>query len=74
MEANRISEKAGLTRIRFHDLRHAHATILVENGADIKVVDERLRSLNNKNDTRHLYLRSKRQTKRSCRVVKQGNV
>ncbi|NHN28538.1 site-specific integrase [Paenibacillus agricola] len=38
----RLSNKAGLNEIRFHDLRHSHATLLVEHGADIKMVAERL--------------------------------
>jgi integrase len=35
-------EEIGLKKIRFHDLRHTHATILVENKANIKAVQERL--------------------------------
>jgi integrase len=35
-------ERAGLPRIRFHDLRHTHATLLLKNGIDVKVVSERL--------------------------------
>ncbi len=31
-----------LTRIRFHDLRHTHATLLLKAGVPIKVVRERL--------------------------------
>ena len=31
-----------LPRIRFHDLRHTHASLLVANGVPIKVVTERL--------------------------------
>lgn len=33
---------AGLPRRRFHDLRHAAATLLLASGADIKVVSEYL--------------------------------
>ncbi|WP_226665562.1 site-specific integrase [Metabacillus litoralis] len=33
---------AGLKRIRFHDLRHTHATIMLEIGESPKVVSERL--------------------------------
>ena len=29
---------AGLSRIRFHDLRHVHAMLLLRNGVDIAVV------------------------------------
>ena len=32
----------GLPRIRFHDLRHTHASLLVAAGVPIKVVSERL--------------------------------
>lgn len=33
---------SGLPRIRFHDLRHTHALLLVASGTPIKVVTERL--------------------------------
>jgi len=33
---------AGLPEIRFHDLRHGHATMLLELGEDLKVISERL--------------------------------
>src|SRR5690606_35536416 len=32
----------GLPRIRFHDLRHTHATMLLRAGVPVKVVSERL--------------------------------
>lgn len=32
----------GIKKIRFHDLRHTHASYLLNNGIDIKVVSERL--------------------------------
>lgn len=35
-------KRAGLKRIRFHDLRHTHATIMLEIGENPKVVSERL--------------------------------
>lgn len=35
-------ENAKLPNIRFHDLRHGHATMLLELGEDIKVVSDRL--------------------------------
>lgn len=38
----RVAERAGLPRIRFHDLRHTHASLLVAGGTPIKVVTERL--------------------------------
>jgi integrase len=34
--------RLGLPRIRFHDLRHTHASLLVAAGTPIKVVSERL--------------------------------
>lgn len=38
----RVTKSAGLPRIRFHDLRHSHATLLLRQGAHAKVVQERL--------------------------------
>jgi integrase len=38
----RYIERAGLPRIRFHDLRHTHATILLQMGVNPKIVAERL--------------------------------
>ncbi|HLS07741.1 site-specific integrase [Lentibacillus sp.] len=35
-------KKAGLKRIRFHDLRHTHATIMLKLGEHPKIVSERL--------------------------------
>jgi len=34
--------RSGLPRIRLHDLRHTHATILLQAGVPVKVVSERL--------------------------------
>lgn len=39
---DRIVRRAELPRIRFHDLRHTHASLLVAAGVPIKVVSERL--------------------------------
>ncbi|MFF7182182.1 tyrosine-type recombinase/integrase [Streptomyces sp. NPDC008121] len=36
-------ERAGLRRIRFHDLRHSTATLLLEQGVDLVVIKELLR-------------------------------
>ena len=33
---------AGVRRVRFHDLRHTHATLLLKAGTPVKVVSERL--------------------------------
>ncbi len=38
----RRATTAGVNRIRFHDLRHTHATLLLENGESLKYVAERL--------------------------------
>ena len=35
-------KKAGINHLRFHDLRHTHATILMEQGINPKTVAERL--------------------------------
>lgn len=37
-----IIRRAGVRRIRFHDLRHTHATWLLQSGQPVKVVSERL--------------------------------
>lgn len=37
-----LADKHGFTNIRFHDLRHTHATILLTQGVHPKVVQERL--------------------------------
>ena len=38
----KLSRKVGLRRVRLHDLRHFHATLLLEAGTHLKVVQERL--------------------------------
>jgi integrase len=35
-------DAAGIKRVRFHDLRHSHATLMLQNGEHPKVVSERL--------------------------------
>jgi len=35
-------KRAGLRQVRFYDLRHAHATFLLQLGEDIKVISDRL--------------------------------
>src|SRR5579862_500173 len=37
-----LRRRAGLPRVRFHDLRHTAATLLLEEGINPKVVSERL--------------------------------
>ena len=38
----RIAGRIGLQGVRLHDLRHSHATLMVEQGVHPKVVSERL--------------------------------
>ncbi len=38
----KLVDKSGLPYIRFHDLRHTHATLLLQQGVHPKVVSERL--------------------------------
>ena len=38
----RLVKSSGLPAIRFHDLRHTHATLLLQAGVPVKVVSERL--------------------------------
>ncbi len=37
-----LIRKAGVPEIRFHDLRHTHATLLLQQGVNPKLVQERL--------------------------------
>ncbi|PFA76822.1 tyrosine-type recombinase/integrase [Bacillus cereus] len=39
---NVLIEKASVPKIRFHDLRHTHATLLLDKDVNIKVISERL--------------------------------
>jgi integrase len=39
---HRIVRNARITPIRFHDLRHTHASLLIKEGVPVKVVSERL--------------------------------
>ena len=38
----KLVDKSGLPYIRFHDLRHTHATLLLQQGIHPKIVSERL--------------------------------
>ena len=39
---SRIARNAGLPQMRFHDTRHAHASLMLRNGVHPKIVSERL--------------------------------
>jgi integrase len=41
-EFHAVTDRAGLPRIRLHDVRHTHATLLLKSGEITKVVTERL--------------------------------
>jgi integrase len=41
-EIQRCSKLAGVKQIRTHDLRHSHASFLIEKGYDIFLISERL--------------------------------
>ena len=38
----RAVKASGLPRIRFHDVRHTHATILLQDGVPVRTVSQRL--------------------------------
>ena len=38
----RFLSRAGLPHVRFHDLRHAHATLMLQQGVHPKIVSQRL--------------------------------
>ena len=35
---HRVLKRAGLPKVRFHDLRHTFATLALQNGVDVKTV------------------------------------
>ena len=39
---HRVLKRAGLPRIRFHDLHHTFATMVLQNGVDVKTVSSML--------------------------------
>jgi integrase len=41
-DIKRVADKAGLPRIRVHDLRHSHASMLINMKVNIKEISERL--------------------------------
>lgn len=42
IEFYNLIEKLGLPKIRFHDLRHTHATMLTQQNVNVKLISERL--------------------------------
>jgi integrase len=41
-EFYKLSDKLHLPKIRFHDLRHTHATLLIQQNVNVKLISERL--------------------------------
>ena len=37
---HRVLKRAGLPRVRFHDLRHTFATLALQNGVDVRTLQE----------------------------------
>jgi site-specific recombinase XerD len=37
---NKLVDRAGIPRIRLHDVRHTYATIALDSGVDLKIVSE----------------------------------
>ncbi|HFK1782950.1 TPA: tyrosine-type recombinase/integrase [Bacillus cereus] len=42
IEFYNLTAKLGLPKIRFHDLRHTHATMLIQQNVNVKLISERL--------------------------------
>jgi integrase len=63
-----VLKRHGLPHIRFHDLRHSHATIMYENGADIKQIADDLRhtTLQMADRYTHPTIEKKRKTLQDC--------
>lgn len=41
-QMEKLTKKSGVKRISFHGIRHTHATLMLTNGENIKVVADRL--------------------------------
>ena len=52
----RVLKRAGLPRIRFHDLRHTFATMALQNGVDVKTVSSMLGHLKCSPSQGHFHL------------------
>lgn len=59
-ELQAVLARAGLPRQRFHDLRHAYATLTLEAGEDLAMVSREPRSLEHLDDGRQLRARHAR--------------
>lgn len=66
--------KSKLPRIRLHDLRHTHATILLKAGVPVKVVSERLGHAKRRLHDERLPARPPRHAGRCCRDLCRGRV
>ncbi len=64
-----LLERVGLPHIRFHDLRHTFATILLSRGTHPKVVQEMLGLREHLPDDGHLLSRASRYAGRCCKRV-----
>ena len=61
----RVLKRAGLPRIRFHDLRHTFATMALQNGVDVKNGQQYARTLLGRLHAGHLRPRHHRRTAQS---------
>ena len=50
---HRVLRRAGLPKVRFHDLRHTFATLALQNDVDIKTVSGAYTALQNQLDRRN---------------------
>lgn len=76
-EIKRIAEKAGLPAIRVHDLRHSHASMLIDMGFDALEISERLghESVKTTLDTySHLYLDKDKKLAGALNKLRRPNV
>ena len=74
-EIKRVADKAGLPQIRVHDLRHSHASMLIDMGFDILEISERLghESVKTTLDTySHLYPDKDKQLAKRLNAYRRG--
>lgn len=75
-EFMRLIEKAGVSRIRLHDLRHTHATLLLDAGEPLHVVANRLGHADSSTTASvyvHLTERQRRQGAETFRRLMEGS-